>query len=56
MFYVGEDEERFIGFVNQGDTVGQSSFLFEVFENDIRIVADISNPTLRCWVGSRRVF
>ena len=45
--YRGDDreektpEERFIGYANSGDTIGQTSLLSDKFDDDSRIVADI---------------
>ncbi len=38
---IDDSERRFIGFVNRGDTVGQSSFVLEEFDHHVGIEADI---------------
>ncbi|MGI9516556.1 MAG: patatin-like phospholipase family protein, partial [Pirellulaceae bacterium] len=38
---IDDQERRFIGFVNRGDTVGQSSFVLEEFDHHVGIEADI---------------
>ena len=43
MFHCNKDgDERLIGYVNQGETVGQSSFLLEELAAEFRIIADIA--------------
>jgi predicted acylesterase/phospholipase RssA len=38
-----QGDEHFLGYVNLGDTVGQSSLLFDEFDDETRIVADIES-------------